>query len=65
LAQISKNGYQITPLSSSHSKDLEDAQGSDLAPIFGDFSQSEKLSEIKPPLESKYMYKNIGVSQPN
>ena len=28
----------------------EDAQVSDLAPILGDFSQSEKLSEIKPPL---------------
>ena len=24
--------------------------GSGLAPIFGDFSQSEKVSEIKPPL---------------
>ena len=27
------------------------AKGSDLAFIFGDLSQSEKLSEIKPPLE--------------
>ena len=26
------------------------AQGSDLSPIFGDLGQSEKLSEIKPPL---------------
>ena len=26
------------------------AQASDLAPSFGDLSQSEKLSEIKPPL---------------
>ena len=26
------------------------AQGCDLAPLFGDLSQSEKLSEIKPPL---------------
>ena len=28
----------------------EDAQRNDLVPIFGDFTQSEKLSEIKPPL---------------
>jgi hypothetical protein len=28
----------------------EDAQDRDLAPIFGDLSQSEKLSGIKPPL---------------
>jgi hypothetical protein len=34
LAQISKN--------------REDAQGSDLAPICGDLSQREKLSEMKP-----------------
>ena len=27
------------------------AQDSDLAPFFGDLSQIEKLSEIKPPLE--------------
>ena len=31
---------------------MDSAQGqdSDLAPFFGDFSQIEKLSEIKPPL---------------
>ena len=29
----------------------EDAQGSDLAPSFGDLSKSEKRFEIKPPLE--------------
>ena len=29
----------------------EDAQGCDLAPFFGDLSQSEKLSEIKLPLD--------------
>ena len=29
---------------------VDSAQGSDLAPIFEDLSQSEKLSEIKPPL---------------
>ena len=29
----------------------ENAQGSDLAPFFEDLSQSEKLSEIKPPLQ--------------
>ena len=28
----------------------EDAQDSDLAPSFEDLSQSEKMSEIKPPL---------------
>ena len=29
---------------------IEDAQGSDLAPIFGDLSQSEICFEIKSPL---------------
>ena len=29
---------------------MDSAQGSDLTPIFGDLNQSEKLSEIKPPL---------------
>ena len=29
---------------------MDSAQGGDFAPIFGDLSQSEKLSEIKPPL---------------
>jgi hypothetical protein len=29
---------------------IDDAQICDLAPIFGDLSQSEKLSGIKPPL---------------
>ena len=29
---------------------VDNAQGCDLAPIFGDLSQSKKLSEIKPPL---------------
>ena len=29
---------------------VDSAQGGDLAPIFGDFSQSEKLSEFKPAL---------------
>jgi hypothetical protein len=42
---------QITPLSTIHL--IENAQRSDLAPIFGDLSQSEKLSEIKPPLATK------------
>ena len=28
---------------------MQSAQESDLAPLFGDLSQSEKLSEIKPP----------------
>ena len=31
---------------------MQSAQESDLAPLFGDLSQSEKLSEIKPPLPS-------------
>ena len=30
---------------------MDSTQDSDLAPIFGDLSQSEKLSEIKPPLK--------------
>ena len=29
---------------------VDSAQGMDLAPIFGDLSKSEKLSDIKPPL---------------
>ena len=29
-----------------------------LAPMVGDFSQSEKLSEIKPPLGKPQMHKN-------
>jgi hypothetical protein len=31
---------------------VDSAQDRDLAPIFGDLSQSEKLSEIKPPLKT-------------
>ena len=31
---------------------VDSAQGSDLAPIFGDLSQIEKLSEINPPLKA-------------
>ena len=49
LAKISKNRCQFTDLSTIHIR--EDAQGSELAPIFGDLSQSEILSEIKPPFE--------------
>jgi hypothetical protein len=45
LAQISKNRCQITPLSTIHL--IEDAQESDLEPIFGDLSQREKVFEIK------------------
>ena len=33
---------------------VDSAQGSDLAFIFGDLSQSEKLSEINPPLACTY-----------
>ena len=29
---------------------MDSAQGRNMAPIFGDLSQSEELSEIKPPL---------------
>ena len=29
---------------------MDSGQGRDLVPIFGDLSQSEKLSEVKPPL---------------
>ena len=31
---------------------MDSAQDIDLAPFFGDLSQSKKLSEIKPPLET-------------
>ena len=34
---------------------MDSAQGCDLAPIFGDLSQIEKLSEIKPPLEDSLL----------
>ena len=34
---------------------MDSAQDRDLAPIFRNFSQSEKLSEIKPPLLLTYM----------
>ena len=37
---------------------VDSAQRSDLAPIFEDLSQSEKLSEIKPPL---HRIKNVKV----
>jgi hypothetical protein len=39
---------KITPLSIFSICGYLCAQGSDLAPIFGDLSQSEKRSEIKP-----------------
>ena len=51
LAQISKNGCQITPMSTIHLPKLKLLRGSNLAQIFGDFSQGEKRSEIKPPIE--------------
>jgi hypothetical protein len=34
-----------------HSLEHNPTQGSNLTPIFGDLSQSEKLSEIKQPLD--------------
>ena len=43
-----KKRWQITGLSTLHLK--RTAQESDLAPFFGDRSQTEKLSKIKPPL---------------
>ena len=43
-----KRGAKSLPLASSVG--VDSAQGIDLAFIFGDLSQSEKLSEIKPPL---------------
>ena len=46
--QSPKKRLQITALKNSTWR--KDAQSSDLAPFFGDWSQSEKLSEIKPPL---------------
>ena len=42
LAQISKNGVS--------SLLVDNGWGSDLEPIFGDLSHSEKISEIKFPL---------------
>ena len=50
LAQISKERCQITLLSTL-SLVVQSAQVSDLAPLFGDLSQSEKVSENKPPFE--------------
>ena len=47
-AQIFKNACQITPLSTIH-QNRRLLRGVILAPIFGDFSQCEKLFEIKPP----------------
>ena len=46
LAQISKNRFQITPLSIFYK--VDSAQGSDLAPIFGDLSQKFclRLSQV-------------------
>jgi hypothetical protein len=46
--QYLKNGCQITILSTIHKR--RNGQDSDLIHSFGDLSQSEKLSEIKPPL---------------
>ena len=43
-----KMGTKLQPWGLSTKR--EDAQDLDLAPIFGDLSQNEKLSDIKPPL---------------
>ena len=47
MAQISKNGFQITTPTIIHQKRRYS--------IFGDLSQSEKLSQIKPPLKLMYL----------
>ena len=41
---------------------MDSAQGSDLAPIFEELSQSENLSEIKPPL-SELIYLEFSWSE--
>ena len=38
---------------------MDSAQNIDLAYFFVDWSQSEKLSEIKPPLKGPYIFKLI------
>ena len=38
---------------------MDSAQNSDLVLFFGDMYQSEKLSEIKPPLVKKVVKKNL------
>ena len=57
--QYLKTGCQITILSGILKR--KDAQNSDLnlMHIFGDLSQSEKLSEIKPPLKIFIVNKTI------
>ena len=42
---------------------MQSSQESDLAALFGDVSQSEKLSEIKPPLESRSLFLSIQYSE--
>ena len=42
---------------------LDSAQGRDLPPFFGDFSQSEKHSEIKPPSACYVQNYFIGISK--
>jgi hypothetical protein len=36
---------------------MDSAQNSDLVYFLGDWKQSEKLSEIKPPLKGHYIFK--------
>ena len=40
---------------------MHSAQGSNCVPFFGDLSQSENLSEMKPPLSMHIMSNKIGV----
>ena len=47
---ISRKRCQISNL-------VDSAQGPDLAPFYGDLSQSEKISEVKPPLVFSHLIK--------
>ena len=42
---------------------MDSAQGSDLAPSFGDVSQIEKLSEINPPLSIMLFLFTVGMAK--
>ena len=59
-----KYQYEVAKLHSwALSLFVQSAQESDLAALFGDVSQSEKLSEIKPPLESTSLFLSIQYSE--
>ena len=44
---------------------MDSAQGSYLAPIYGDLSQTEKLSDIKPPVfrQNKTLVISLGLNK--